>query len=94
MRLLGVFGISNFITGIMLILIAFKARGLALAMLFFIPFAYTIGMVAIRFNSAEYEASQAVWGGMTPMLTYLVICFITFLAGIIGTLYNKSNQDY
>ncbi len=29
LRLLGVFGISNFITGIMLILIGLKARGLA-----------------------------------------------------------------
>lgn len=92
LRLLGVFGVSNFITGIMLILIALKARGIALFMLLVIPVIYTMGMLLIKWNSVDYAASQATWGGMTPMLVYLAICIVTFIAGLIGMLYNKSNH--
>ncbi len=94
LRLLGVFGVSNFITGAMLILVAFAARGLALMMLLIIPIAYSIGMITVRYNSESYTPTHAAWGGMTPMMVYLTICLITFVAGLIGTLYNKSNNDY
>ena len=94
LRLMGVFGISNFITGVMLILLALKARGLALIMLIVIPIAYGIGILEIHVYSAQYAPSHATWGGMTPMLVYLGICVVTFLAGIIGILYNKDNENY
>ena len=94
LRLLGAFGISNFITGVMLIFIAFKARGLALIMLFVIPLAYLIGILSVRVNVTEYVASKAAWGGMTPMIVYLSICFVTFLLGLVGTLYKKTNAHY
>ena len=79
---MGAFGISNYLTGIMLILIGLKARALALAMLAVIPVAYTIGLVGIKINSAAYAPSQAAWGGAMPMLVYLVICGVTFIAGV------------
>lgn len=89
LRLLGVFGISNYITGVMLILMALKARALALVMLIVIPAAYTLGMLEISVSSAKYPPSSAAWGGMTPMFIYLCICVATFVLGMIGTLYNK-----
>ncbi|NCT57516.1 MAG: hypothetical protein GW760_07420 [Legionella sp.] len=82
LQLLGLFGVSNYITGMMLILIALRARDLALMMLLIIPCAYTIGIVEIKINSASYPASQAAWLGKGPMLIYLIICGCTFIAGI------------
>ena len=59
---MGAFGISNTLTGIMHILIGWKALPLALIMLGVIPAVYAIGYVAIKINSAPYAPSQADWG--------------------------------
>jgi hypothetical protein len=83
LRLMGSFGISNYITGVMLILLGWKARPLALTMLGVIPVAYVIGAVGIRFNTASYMATQGNWGGLPMMMVYMVICSVTFLAGSI-----------
>jgi len=83
LRLLGAFGISNYVTGVMLILLGWKARQLALTMLGVIPVAYLIGTIGIRFNSASYAASQAKWGGLLMMTVYMAICIATFLVGTI-----------
>jgi hypothetical protein len=82
LQLMGVFGISNYLTGVMLILIGWKARQLALAMLGVIPAAYAIGTIGIKLNSAGYAVSQADWGGMLMMLVYMGICIVTFIAGV------------
>ncbi|MFC1996017.1 hypothetical protein ACFLXI_00230 [Chloroflexota bacterium] len=50
LQMMGAFGISNYITGVMLILLGWKARQLALAMLGVIPTAYLIGTVGIKIN--------------------------------------------
>ena len=89
LQLMGAFGISNYLTGIMLILVGWKARPLALAMLGIIPVAYIVGMAGIRANSAAYAPSQAAWGGAGPMLVYLAISAITFVAGLWITLSRK-----
>ena len=82
LQMMGTFGISNYLTGVMLILLGLKARSLALTMLGVIPAAYAIGVVGIKINSAPYAASQADWGGAPMMLGYMVICLITFTAGV------------
>ena len=83
LRLLGVFGISNYITGVMLILLGWKARSLALTMLGVIPAAYFIGIAGIRFNSVSYATTQANWGGAPMMMVYMAVCIITFISGVI-----------
>ena len=85
LQMMGAFGISNYVTGSMLILIGWKVRPLALVMLGVIPIAYAIGIVGIKINSMAYAPSQADWGGVPMMIVYLVICAITFIAGIITT---------
>jgi hypothetical protein len=82
LQMMGAFGISNYLTGIMLILIGWKARPLALAMLGIIPVAYLVGVLGIKANSAAYAPSQAAWGGTGPMLVYLAISAVTFVAGL------------
>jgi hypothetical protein len=81
LRLMGNFGISNYITGIALILLAWKARHLALIMLGVIPAAYLIGGTATRFYSSSYVQTQANWGGIPLMLAYMGVCILTFLYG-------------
>jgi hypothetical protein len=82
LRLMGSFGISNYITGITLILLGWKARHLALIMLGVIPAAYLIGGIATRLYSATYIQTQANWGGVPMMLAYLAVSSLTFLYGI------------
>ena len=91
LRLLGTFGISNYVTGIMLILIGWKARPLALTMLGIIPAAYAFGIIGIRINTAAYATSQAAWGGAEPMVVYMTVSLITFVAGVWTTLKRKRN---
>ncbi len=63
-------------------------------MLFVIPVCYTVGILTINANSVDYAVTKAAWGGMMPMLAYLIICGVTFVAGLIGTLYNaQGNSD-
>ncbi|MCH9689900.1 MAG: hypothetical protein K0U10_04530 [Gammaproteobacteria bacterium] len=93
LHFLGLFGVSNYVTGIMLVLISIKARGLALIMLGIIPFFYSLGMLAIKVDTSDYAEFQAAWGGLIPMIIYLSICVIAFIAGVIGTIYNKNNDD-
>lgn len=83
LQLLGVFGISNYITGLMLILLGWKARPLALTMLGAIPAAYSIGVAGIILNTSAYAATHGDWGGLPMMMVYIFICIITFLAGTI-----------
>jgi len=83
LRLMGTFGISNYITGWMLILLGWKARPLALAMLGIIPAAYLVGMLGINVNAASYAATQGNWGGIPMMVVYLGICTVTFIAGVL-----------
>ena len=52
LQLLGVFGISNYITGVKLILLGWKARPLALTMLGVIPAAYIIRAAGINLNTS------------------------------------------
>jgi hypothetical protein len=83
LQLMATFGISNYLTGVMLILMGWKARPLALVMLGVIPLAYLIGMVTLRVHSVGYASSQAAWGGLPMMMGYLLISTITFFAGVI-----------
>ena len=93
LQMMGAFGISNYLTGIMLILLGWKARPLALIMLGFIPIAYAIGVAGTKVNSAPYAPSQAAWGGSTFMLVYMAVCVITFIAGLSKTLYRKKKEE-
>jgi len=93
LQMMGTFGISNYLTGIMLILLGWKARPLALVMLGVIPVAYGIGIFAIKVNSAPYAPTQAAWGGATFMIVYLAVCGIIFIAGVWTTLSRRKKED-
>jgi len=83
LRLLGTFGISNWITGVTFILIALKAKDLSIYIMGLIPVAYGLSGIAMRINTAGYTETTANWGGLYMMVPYLLVCGITFVAGVL-----------
>jgi hypothetical protein len=85
--LLGVFGISNYITGMMLILIGLKARNLVQYVFLVIPLSYFSGAYLI----GRVASSTARLGGL-PMITgYILVCIGTFVAILVWK-YLKQNR--
>jgi len=82
LRLLGLFGISNYITGATLILTGLYARPIALVLLGLIPAFYGLGLLTIHAAMNPYPPSTAQWGGRPFMMVNLSLYVLTFLAGI------------
>ncbi|MCD8538010.1 MAG: hypothetical protein LRY56_11210 [Burkholderiaceae bacterium] len=76
LMLLGAFGISNWLTGMLFILIATKARALASASLVIILVAYAIGWLGMQYAGVSPESD---FYGRFIMLGYFAVC----LAGIV-----------
>lgn len=73
--LLGVFGISNFLTGAVFLLISQKARHLSPHILLLIPVIYLLGWTGIWLNEVR---GQAEFSGKYLMFIYFAICLITY----------------
>jgi len=73
--LLGVFGISNFLTGFIYFLISRKARELSSYVLILIPLTYFFGLIGIWSGNVH---GQAAFEGKYFMLVYFGICILTF----------------
>lgn len=78
--MLGVFGISNFLTGAIYLLISRKAKQLAPWVLIIIPMAYLLGMLGIWSGDIQ---GQAQFEGKYFMAIYFAICIVTFIGFII-----------
>ena len=74
--LLGTFGISNYLTGMMLILIAMKARNLVQYVFLIIPVSYIWGAFLIN----RVASSTARLGGLPMMQVYIAVCIAAFVA--------------
>lgn len=74
--MLGVFGISNFLTGFIYLLISRKARELSPYVLIIIPLTYILGLVGIWSGNVH---GQAAFDGKYFMLVYFAICIVTFI---------------
>lgn len=68
--LMSAFGMSNFLTGFLLILIAFKARQLVPYVLLIIPIAYLLGSIGMRLSDVTMESA---FNGQYMMRIYLVV---------------------
>ncbi|MCL0044072.1 hypothetical protein M1N24_00885 [Dehalococcoidia bacterium] len=93
LKLMATLGMSNFVSGIALIIIGLSTRRGALIMLAVIPVSYLIGIVCFRFYSASHEISQANWGGATPLMAYLGICAITFISGLVMATHERPRRE-
>ncbi len=92
LRLLGTFGISNWITGVTFILIGLKAKHLALHIMGLIPLAYGLSIIAMRINMSAYLETTADWSGRYLMIPYLLVAGITFVAGVLVMIINKKKN--
>ena len=90
LRLLGLFGISNYITGATLILTGLYARPIALILLGLIPAFYGLGLLTIHAAMNPYPPSTAQWGGRPFMMINLSLYVLTFLAGIFVLRHRKT----
>lgn len=72
--MLGAFGISNFLTGFLYLLISRRARALSPYVLAIIPATYLLGMIGIGVANVN---PQAVFGGKYFMMVYLAACVVT-----------------
>jgi len=90
LRLLGLFGISNYITGATLILTGLYARPIALVLLGLIPAFYGLGLLTIHAAMNPYPSSTAQWGGRPFMMINLSLYVLTFLAGIFVLRHRKT----
>ena len=90
LRLLGLFGISNYITGATLILTGLYARPIALVLLGLIPAFYGLGLLTIHAATNPYPPSTAQWGGRPFMMINLSLYVLTFLAGIFVLRHRKT----
>ncbi|MHA2427713.1 MAG: hypothetical protein ACXADB_06795 [Candidatus Hermodarchaeia archaeon] len=86
--LLGVFGISNFLTGTFLILIALKTRELVPYVLLMIPAWYLVGMAVI----SRTVTPQAALGGVPMMLAYFIISILTAVSSFVMIYYRRRKQ--
>lgn len=87
--LLGVFGISNYITGTFLILIALKARALIPYILVIIPTWYLVGNAVI----SRTVIPQAALGGLPMMLGYFIICILTAVSSFVVIYYRRRKNQ-
>ena len=85
MFLLGIFGISNYLTGIIFILIGLKARHLVPIMLPAIPIVYLGGTAVI----SRTASPTAQLGGGPYMLIYFALCIAASIAILVITLKNR-----
>jgi uncharacterized membrane protein YphA (DoxX/SURF4 family) len=90
LRLLGLFGISNYITGATLILTGLYARPISLILLGLIPAFYGLGLLTIHAAMNPYPPSTAQWGGRPFLMVNLSIYLLTFLAGIFVLRHRKT----
>ena len=88
MFLLGIFGISNYLTGIMFILIGLKARPLVPIMLPAIPIVYLGGTALI----SRTASPTAQLGGGPYMLIYFALCIAASIAILVITIKNRRTK--
>jgi len=73
LMMLGAFGISNILTGLLYILILRKAKHLAPYVLAIIPFSYIAGNVGLKLQNVQADSA---FYGKYMMLVYLGLCIL------------------
>lgn len=79
MHLMITFGITNFLTGFIYIVIGLKAKDVAPYILVLIPIAYLIGIISGETTGVNAMGGETAWNGMYLMYVYWTI--ITLIAG-------------
>lgn len=76
MYLLGVFGMSNFLTAFIYLIIVWKAKHITPYILLIIPIAYLAGIIGLR---TQDVLMQSEFNGQYIMFGYFTLCLLTSL---------------
>ena len=87
--LMGTFGISNYITGVLSIVIALKARNIAPYVFLITPISYIFGSIMI--NIAANPSSK--YGGLPLVFALIIISIGTFIAVIIWNFAKRKRKE-
>jgi hypothetical protein len=87
LTLLGAFGISNILTGLIYILISRKAKNISPYILIIIPIAYALGWLGLKVSGIS---ANALFLGKYFILIYLFVCIVTF-GVFISNKYSKTH---
>lgn len=89
LMLMGSFGISNFLTGFIYLLIIWKAKQLAPYILLLIPFSYVLGIIGLKIQNVQMEAE---FNGQYMMHVYLILCALTGVYYFVASNLNKDEN--
>jgi hypothetical protein len=84
------FGISNFLTAFIYILIILKAKHLVPYVLLIIPISYIIGIISL-FTTGIAEMQSSAWNGQNMLSVYLPVSFIIGINYFIAS-YREKRQ--
>lgn len=74
--LLGVFGMSNFLTAFIYLIIVWKAKHIAPYILLIIPLGYLVGIIGLKTQDVQMQSD---FNGQYMMFGYFAICLLTSL---------------
>lgn len=74
--LLGVFGMSNFLTAFIYLIIVWKAKHIAPFILLIIPLGYLVGIIGLKTQGVHMQSD---FNGQYMMFGYFAICLLTSL---------------
>jgi hypothetical protein len=89
--LMGAFGISNFLTGFLYLLIVWKAKKIVPYVLLIIPFSYFLGGIGVRYSNVVLPADK--FRGQYIMYYYLSICLLVALFYFVVVIVNKLRNE-
>ena len=76
MYLLGVFGMSNFLTAFIYLIIVWKAKHITPYILLIIPLGYLVGIIGLKIQDVQMQSD---FNGQYMMFGYFTICLLTSL---------------
>lgn len=89
--LMGAFGISNFLTGFLYLLIVWRAKKIVPYVLLIIPFSYYLGGIGLRFSNVVLPADK--FRGQYIMYYYLSMCLLVALFYFVVVIINKLRDE-
>lgn len=89
MILMGSFGMSNFLTGFIYLLILWKAKNLTPYILAIIPIAYGLGIIGLKLQGIAMDAE---FNGQYMMFFYLGSCVLTSIYYFLSSKKGASNE--
>lgn len=90
--LMGAFGISNFLTGFLYLLIVWRAKKIVPYVLLIIPFSYFLGGIGVRYSNVVLLADK--FRGQYIMHYYLSICLLVALFYFVAVIINKLRNEH